>query len=79
MDKIKQWGGVQNTQMVGKAAISILNCYNKREREYPTLWQDFNWQPSGKDIAKGGNEHYLSLKKAIIRTQRNSEKNYSWK
>lgn len=33
MDKIKQWGGVQNMQMVGKAAISILNCYNKRETE----------------------------------------------
>ena len=33
MDKIKRWGGVQNTQMVGKAAISILNYYNKRETE----------------------------------------------
>lgn len=33
MDKIKRWGGVQNTQMVGKAAISIINCYNKRETE----------------------------------------------
>lgn len=33
MDKIKRWGGVQNMQMVGKAAISILNCYNKRETE----------------------------------------------
>lgn len=33
MDKIKRWGGVQNTRMVGKAAISILNCYNKRETE----------------------------------------------
>lgn len=33
MDKIKRWGGVQNKQMVGKAAISVLNCYNKRETE----------------------------------------------
>ena len=49
------------------------------DRKYPTVWQDFNWQPSGEDITKGGNEHYLSLKKAIIRTQRNSEKNYSSK
>ena len=37
MDKIKRWGGVQNTQMVGKAALSTLNCCNKRETEYIRL------------------------------------------